>query len=133
MSGFKLIIVTPDGIEFEGEAEAIVVRTTAGDVGILNNHTPFAAPLSIGEARIQVNGNKHYAACSGGVVCAAKGEVRIIADTFEWADEINVARAEKARDKAKRILDTSDDNSQIDKAKIKLLRAITRIGVSNNK
>ncbi len=133
MSEFKLIVVTPDGIEFDGVAESVVVRTTVGDVGILSNHAPFAAALSTGEAKIQINGIKRFAACSGGVISADKEGVRIVADTFEWADEIDVVRAENARDKARKVIDSSNDSSQIDKAKIKLLRAITRIGVANNK
>lgn len=131
MSEFKLIIVTPDGIEYDGMAESVIVRTTTGDVGILNNHAPFVSPLSTGEARIQTNGQWRNAACSGGVVSADKECVSIVADTFEWSDKIDVERAEKARDKARKIIDSSDDNKRLDKAKIKLLRAMTRIDVAN--
>ncbi len=133
MSEFKLTVVTPDGIVYEGMAESVIVRTTTGNVGILKDHAPFVAPLAIGEARVKTEADWKTAACIGGVVSADKDGVRIAANAFEWADNIDVVRAENAKNEAEKIIGSSSDIAQLDKAKGKLLRAITRINVANSK
>ena len=51
MTPFKLKIITPEKVFFDGETEQIIVRTTVGDVGILNGHEPYCAALGIGQLR----------------------------------------------------------------------------------
>ena len=101
MATFHLQIVTPDRMVYDGEAERIIVRTVNGDVCILARHIDYAAALGIGEARMtDAAGNTRAAACSGGLLSVAGGEVRVVATTFEWADEIDLARAERAQQEA---------------------------------
>ncbi len=133
MSEFKLSIVTPDSVVFDGMAENVIVCTYSGYVGILKDHAPYAAALKPGKAQIKIDGEWKNAACMGGIVTADKDGVKIAANTFEWADSIDVERAENAMHNAERIIESSADNKQIDKARAKLLRAMTRIGVANNK
>lgn len=133
MSEFKLTVVTPDGVVYDGMAESVIVRTTTGNVGILKDHAPFVAPLTVGEARVKFGDDWKKAACIGGVVNADKEEVKIAANAFEWADDIDLVRAENAKKEAEKIIGSSSDIAQLDKAKGKLLRAITRINVANNK
>ena len=133
MKEFQLTVVTFDKVIYNGNVENVIVRTVNGDVGILKNHEPFVAPLQIGEARVKIEGKWRGAACMGGIVYADKESVKIVANAFEWSDEINLARAESAKDNAEKIITSSHDAKQIDKARIKLLRAITRINVANNK
>ncbi len=133
MSEFKLTVVTPDGVVYEGLANSVTVRTTTGDVGILKGHAPFVAPLAVGQARVKIGNDYKNASCIGGVISADKEQVRIAANAFEWADNIDIARAEKAKSEAEKIIGSSSDIAQLDKAKGKLLRAITRINVANNK
>lgn len=131
MSEFNLTVVTPDGVVYDGMAESVIVKTTTGYVGILKNHAPYAAPLALGEAKVNINGEWKYAACMGGVVTASADGVKIAANTFEWADDIDITRAESAKERAEKVISSSEDNAQIDRARIKLLRAMTRIGVAN--
>ena len=133
MSEFKLTIVTPDGVVYDGLANSVTVRTTTGDVGILKGHASFVAPLAVGQARVKIGNDYKIASCIGGVISADKEEVRIAANAFEWADNIDIARAENAKKEAEKIIGSSSDIVQLDKAKGKLLRAITRINVANNK
>ena len=98
---FKLEIVTPDGLLFDGDAEKIVVRTTEGDVGIYPRHSDYVAALSIGIARIFADGKERKAACCGGMVTVSDNVVRIVASTFEWEDDIDVDRALRAEEKAR--------------------------------
>ena len=131
MATFHLQIVTPDRKVFDGEAEKIIVRTANGDVCILARHIDYAAPLGIGEARVtDVEGNTRIAACSGGMIGVSAGEVRVMATTFEWAEEIDLPRAEKAQEAAKaklEALDHQDREFAVTEAKLK--RALARIHV----
>ena len=56
MNSFRLKIVTPDGLAFDGMAEELIVRTTTGDLGILAGHIPCVAPLGMGRATIIAEG-----------------------------------------------------------------------------
>ena len=131
MATFHLQIVTPDRRLFDGEAEKIIVRTVTGDVCILARHIDYVAPLGIGEARVtDAEGNTRIAACSGGMIGVSSNEVRVMATTFEWEEDIDLARAEKARDEAQRKLEAltrADKEYAIVEAKLK--RAVARIGV----
>lgn len=131
MATYHLQIVTPDRKLFDGEAEKITVRTVNGDVCILAHHIDYVAPLGIGEARVtDANGNVRTAACSGGMLGVSGGDVRLLATTFEWADEIDLARAQRAQEAAKAQLDrltTADKEYAAVEAKLK--RALVRIGV----
>lgn len=102
MTPFHLKIVTPDGLIYDGQAEELLVRTTNGDVGILARHMNYVAPLGMGRAVIVSDGQRRTAACIGGMVSVSKGEVTLVPTTFEWADKIDVARAEAARERQRR-------------------------------
>ena len=89
---FHLQIVTPDGLAFEGQAEKLSVRTQDGIIGILPRHIDYVAPLGMGEAVITVEGAERRAACIGGMVAVTGGDVRLVATTFEWAEQIDLVR-----------------------------------------
>ena len=131
MATFHLQVVTPDHMAFDGEAERILLRTVNGDVCILARHIDFAAPLGIGEARVtDAEGNTRTAACAGGLLSVQNGEVRVIATTFEWSDEIDLARAERAQQAAQEKLNSLKRDDRIYAfAEAKLKRALTRIRV----
>lgn len=133
MAMFHLQIVTPDRQVFDGDAERVIVRTVNGDVCILARHIDYASPLGIGEARVtDANGNTRRAACSGGLISVSGGEVRIMATTFEWADEIDLSRAERARDNAEKKLENIDRrDAQFLAFEAKLKRALIRIQVKD--
>ena len=129
MRSFKLTIATPDGIEFEGEVESLLVRTAEGDAEILAGHADFLSALGIGRARITANGEKRVAACSGGFVSVKNGEVSLICTTFEFADDIDVKRAKAAKERAEEALSHTSDAKSEALLKAKLARAINRINV----
>lgn len=97
MTEFKLKILTPEGVVYDGMAESVIVRTTVGDKGILAKHEPYVAALTIGQAKIRINGTVRIGAVSSGIVEVTKDQTSILAQSFEWADEIDVDRAEKAK------------------------------------
>ena len=130
MAGFPLKIVTPDGLEFDGIADSLTVRTVCGDMGIMARHVDCVAPLGMGEATVVVDGQKRYAACIGGMVSVISGAVTLVPTTFEWAEEIDVARAEASEKRAEAILANKNATDvEIRLAKARLKRALVRKNV----
>lgn len=128
---FHLQIVTPDKPVFDGQAEKIILRTVTGDACILAKHIDYAAPLGIGEARVtDEKGNTRVAACNGGLLSVADGEVRVLATTFEWADEIDVERAKRSMEESQEMLNkTKPEDMNYAALEAKLKRALLRIHV----
>ena len=133
MTPFSLKIVTPDGMEFEGQAEEVIVRTVSGDIGILAGHTDCVAPLGMGRATVVIDGQKRYAACIGGMLSVVNGQATLVPTTFEWAEDIDVSRAERSFDRAQKILHDKDASSaDIKLAEARLRRALIRKNVASN-
>ena len=134
MTPFHLKIVTPDGLIYDGQAEELLVRTTNGDVGILARHMNYVAPLGMGRAVIVSGGQRRTAACIGGMVSVSKGEVTLVPTTFEWADTIDVARAEASQHRAEDILHNRNaTDTDIRLAEARLHRALVRKSVASRK
>ena len=127
MTQFHLKIVTPDGERFDGMAEAISLRTVSGDMGILANHIDCVAPLGMGLATVIIAGQKRYGACIGGMISVLDGQVKLVPTTFEWADQIDVKRAESSEERAKAILaDKTSSQTDLRLAEARLKRALIR-------
>lgn len=134
MNSFPLKIVTPDGLQFEGQAEQLTVRTTSGDIGILAGHTNCVAPLGMGRATVVTEEGRRYAACIGGMVSVVNGAVTLVATTFEWADEIDIARADASKARAENVLSRKDaSDTDIKLAQARLHRALVRKNVASYK
>lgn len=133
MNSFPLKIVTPDGVQLEGNAEELIVRTTTGDLGILAGHISCVAPLGMGRATVVVDGKKRYAACIGGMVSVVKGAVTLVPTTFEWSDAIDVDRATASEQRAKAVLaDKTSTDTDIRLAEARLKRALIRKSVADH-
>ena len=85
MSAFHLQIVTPDGGIFDGEAQALRLRTSEGYVSIRAGHADYIAALDIGQVDVTVEGELRRAACGGGFLSVEQGQVRLVATSFEYA------------------------------------------------
>ena len=134
MTAFPLKIVTPDGLAYEGQAEELIVRTTGGDLGILAGHINCVAPLGMGRAMLVIDGKTRYAACIGGMVSVVNGQVTVVATTFEWADQIDVDRAEASEKQAKAVIsDKSAADTDLRLAEARLKRALVRKSVAQMK
>ncbi len=134
MNDFPLKIVTPDGLQFDGRVHELVVRTTTGDLGIQSGHVNCVAPLGMGQAMVLADGEKRYAACIGGMVSVVNGEVTLVPTTFEWAENIDVPRAEASEKRAKEVLEnvrSSDVDLRLAQARLK--RALIRTSVAQHR
>ena len=131
MTAFTLRIVTPDGLIYDGQAEELIVRTVTGDMGILAGHINCVASLGMGRATVVIDGKRRYGACIGGMVSVVNGTVTLVPTTFEWAENIDLKRAEAAVDRAKETLNNKNSSdADIRLAQARLKRALVRSSVA---
>jgi len=130
---FLLEIVTPEHVFYSRNADRVVVRTSNGDVCILKNHEPYVLPLGIGKMKVVYNDKDRYAVLSQGYIKVDREKLTILTDTAEWADQIDIKRAETARDRAKKRLESKQDGADFVRAEIALKKAIQRIDVAKLK
>ena len=130
MSTYHLQVVSMDGLDFEGEVQKILLRTIDGDVEILARHTDYCTAIGMGTARVTMaDGTERKAACIGGMLSVMKGEVRVLPTTWEWSEDIDLARAKAAKEHAEeRLKDQMLDKDARIRAEAKLYRALVRIG-----
>ncbi len=130
MKAFELQIVTPDREVFNGQAESVLVPTSEGVIEILAGHIDYMAAIVIGKIRVTSASQDRLAACSDGFMTVSGGSVRIVCTTFEFADEIDVERANTAKEKAEQRLATKLDERTEKLVKAKLMRALNRIRIA---
>ena len=116
------------------EAEELVVRTISGDMGIMAGHINCVTALGMGKALIVSDGKKREAACIGGILSVIDGKVSLVPTTFEWADAIDVKRAEAAEEKARKMLDDKAHMTSVEQrlAEARLKRALVRKSVASS-
>ena len=133
MSTFHLKISTPDGLQFDGEVERLRVRMIDGDVCLLARHIDYVSAVGMGEAAVTLaDGSIRRAACIGGMLSMIQNEASLIATTFEWAENIDLERAERAKAAAEARIDAAkEDKKELMLAQAKLQRALIRINVKN--
>ena len=135
MSAFSLKIVTPDGLLFDGQAEKLIVRTTEGDMAVLAKHIDCVAALGMGMATVvDAEGQRKVAACIGGMLAVTNGDVKVVATTFEWADQIDVERAKASIARAEKMLEDPNADVQTKQyANARIKRARVRLNVAEKK
>lgn len=124
---FKLKIITPERIFFDGDVTMVEFNTTEGEIGIYKNHVSTTVIVKPGILRITLPEGEKEAALHAGFAEILPESVTILAEIVEWPEEIDLARAEKARDRAQARLLEKDAGLDIVRAEIALQRAITRI------
>ena len=131
MTTFHLRISTPDGIIYDDDVTSLKARMIDGDVGILANHSDYVSAVGEGEAVIHAaDGTVHKAACMGGMLSVFHNEAHLIATTFEWADDIDLERAKRAKERAEqRLREAQEDKQEVLLAQARLRRALIRIQV----
>ena len=127
-----LKVVTPQREMFSGEADMVIMRTKSGDVGILHGHQPMVTVLDYGVMRIQNEGeDDKTAAVFGGFAQIDENGIIILTDIAEWADEIDLERAEQARKRAEERLSSRSSDIDVLRAELALKRSLIRIGLKS--
>jgi F-type H+-transporting ATPase subunit epsilon len=128
---FKLRIITPNRIVFQGEATSLSAPGTQGGFQILYNHAPFISTITIGEIKVKnTNGNDARFATSGGFVEVKDNDIVVLAETAEPAGEIDTERAKSANDRARERLNLRNPNTDVDRARLSILRSLNRLRIA---
>ena len=131
---YHLQIVTPDGQRFDGQAVRLIIPTINGQIGILARHINYVTALGMGPAKVVTEDGERHAACIGGLLAVTDGAVKVVATTFEWADEIDVDRAKASMARGERMLAAPDCDEQTKQyANARIKRAQVRLGVAGKK
>lgn len=124
---FGLKIIEPDGMFFEGEGEFLEFSSVEGEMGVYKNHIPLTTILEPCVVRIHTGEQVKKAAVLGGFIEIQKDHITIMAEDANWPEEIDVKRAEAAKERAEKRLNKKDANVDIVRAEASLKRAIARL------
>jgi F-type H+-transporting ATPase subunit epsilon len=130
---FQLTIVTPQGPVFEGSVASVVLPGSEGEFGVLPSHERLLAPLRIGEVEVRTDDELLYAAIADGFADVDGEEVVVMVESCEFADNVDVARAELARSRAEQGLVALAEDAEakrIQEYEAALERARNRIAVA---
>ena len=127
---FQLEIVTPEKMIVNAVADEAQIPGKTGCLGILPGHAPLITELAIGEISYRENGVHNYLAVAWGFAEVLPDRVTILAQTAERAEEIDVKRAEEARNRAEQRLKKNDLDTDLERASHALDRANARIEVA---
>lgn len=127
---FKLNIVKPDGVFYEGEADMLEFNTTEGEIGVLPGHIPMTVILKPGIMTIyEVGDGEKKAAIHAGFAEILQDKVTVLAEIAEWPEEIDAARAEAALERAQERIQEKAPGTDMVRAEAALLRAMARINL----
>lgn len=131
MTKLNLKIINLDGVYLQKEIDMLIVKTTAGELGILHNHQPLITNIEISKLTLKNENVYTDYAIAGGTLFVNEEGCKIITSAIESQSEIDIQRAKRARDRAKKRLD-HPDISEIDlkRAEIALKRALNRLSLS---
>ncbi|MCE2321334.1 F0F1 ATP synthase subunit epsilon [Streptococcus thermophilus] len=143
MAQMTVQVVTPDGLKYDHHASFIHAVTKDGQIGILPGHINLIAPLEVEELKVRrVDDESHvdWIAVNGGIIEVKDDFITIVANSAERDRDIDVSRAERAKQRAERVLEEatkhvleeatkSDRNDDVQRAQVALSRALNRINV----
>jgi F-type H+-transporting ATPase subunit epsilon len=130
---FQLEIVTPEKMVVRDVAEEMQIPGKDGYLGILPGHAPLITELAVGEITYQNSGRTHHLSVAWGFAEVLPDKVTILAETAERPDEINVARAQKAKQRAESEIAKSATEEDFSRVAANLQRAETRLEVAEKK
>lgn len=123
---FKVRIITPERVFYEGEASMLEFNTTEGEIGVLAGHIPVTTVLAPGICTIHEEGEDKQAAIHSGFAEILPNQVTLLAEIAEWPVEIDVERAKEAEERARQRLANKDPETDVLRAEIALKKALVR-------
>ncbi|MBR6126230.1 ATP synthase F1 subunit epsilon [bacterium] len=129
----KLKIITHEKIVYEGEVEELVLTTTSGQIGILKDHIPITTSLEVGVTKAKIGDTFKYFATMGGVFQFKDNNATILTDVCEDSADIDVARANAAKERAEARLKEISADIDAKRAQAALARALARLQAAMSK
>ena len=128
---FQVEIITPDRVFYTGDATMIEFNTVNGEIGVYKHHIPLTTVLAPGIVTITNGDEKKTAAVHAGFAEILGEKVTLLAEVAEWPDEIDLARAEAAKERAEERLSNKSANLDVARAELALRRALVRIDIKS--
>ena len=127
---FQVELVSPEAITYSGEAEMVIARTVeGGDIAFQPGHVPFIGVLAVWSVEvIRPDGDRDVFAVHRGFVQVAGTKISVLSDVSEKSTEMDVSRAEQAKENAEAQLSENNENVEAADA---LARAELRLQVAN--
>ena len=133
MATIKLEIVTAERQIFSDDVNVLVADGVEGQLGILPHHAPLMTMLKPGELLIRKDNEETYMAVTGGFLEVRPDKVIVLADACERAEEIDIARAEAAKQRAEEMLKAHRPEIDTARAEAALRRSLIRLKVAERK
>ena len=130
MPTYSINIAMPQGLLFSGEVTSCTATGLNGKFQVLHNHAPMLSIIDVGELKLEhPDGKREYIATSNGFLEINKNQLSIIVESAEWAGEIDLDRANAAKDRAEKRL-IEKESIDLARAKASLMRAMNRIKIA---
>ena len=128
-----LKVITHEKIVFEDDIDEFYVQTTDGRLGILKNHIPVVCALGVGVTKVIKDKNSQCIATMGGILQFAHNKATILTDIAEVECDIDVVRARQAKERAEARLKAQEENQDMKRAQIALMKALARLSAVEKK
>lgn len=131
---FKFEVVTPEKVFYSDDVDMIIFNREDGEMGVMADHMPMVVAVDVGILKIVKDGVYKFAAISEGFVEITDKGVTAIVDAAEWPEDIDIERAEKAKELAEDKLKEYKKNKEMETLlKLSIVRANNRIKVAKNR
>ena len=136
MFPFKLVSLS--GVQFEGEVYEVLLPTLEGEIGVLKGHMPLVSVAKTGVIAVRKNpkdsdSDREFFATNGGVIEVEGGELRVLVDEADHADDINEAEAQAAYERAQQMKAEATDEVSLERAQALVDRHAVRLHVTSLK
>jgi F-type H+-transporting ATPase subunit epsilon len=126
-----LEIVTPERMTFRGIVEEVTIPGTEGEFGVLRGHASLLSSVDVGELSFTQDQKKIRYAVNTGYAEVTSSKVTVLVETAERADQIDLERARRAKEKAEeKMAKLSKDDAEFERNRLALMRAVTRINIA---
>ena len=127
---FDVEIITPDRVFYKGTADLLEFNTESGEIGVYRDHFPLTTVLEPGLVTIHHEDEEQVAAVHAGFAEILGDKVTLLAELAEWPEEIDLERAEAARERAEERIHNRNDNLDLKRAEFALHKALIRINLA---
>lgn len=124
---YMLEIITPERIFFRGDVESVIIPAPDGFMSIQKMHEPMVAAIKVGTMRILSDGEWLECTTSDGFVEVRPDETIIFSQTAEWPNEIDIRRAQEAKERAEERMRQQLSHQEYMQNQIALARAMVRL------
>lgn len=128
-----LKVIAPERIFYDGDVKMVEFKTTEGNRGVMPGHVCETCIIAPGELIIHEENDKKVAALHAGFLEITPEEIRVLAEIIEWPEEIDLARAERAKLRAERQIKRYDSNMNVMRAEMALQRSLLRLRTGSKK